>query len=242
MSCLFCFFFQAEDGIRDLTVTGVQTCALPISVGREEEVGDAHGLEHTTAHGARPREQRRVELGARERQIERLVRSGEQRRSRRTLHRPLPDLVDLDGGAGVVRERGKAPQDAVADAPAARLVAWEPLLVEKQRGHATRGERHRGHSAGGTAADDDDVRPGPHDAGPRRHPRQASAAAVPCQRTSPSTHTTEIAPLRKPPARTAGPWSTTATTVQTTLAQNVMTHPTRRPWPTPTIPHTWSAR
>src|SRR2546430_13089752 len=26
------FFFQAEDGIRDLTVTGVQTCALPISV------------------------------------------------------------------------------------------------------------------------------------------------------------------------------------------------------------------
>src|SRR2546430_3643035 len=28
-SCFF--FFQAEDGIRDLTVTGVQTCALPIS-------------------------------------------------------------------------------------------------------------------------------------------------------------------------------------------------------------------
>src|SRR2546430_7105194 len=28
------FFFQAEDGIRDLTVTGVQTCALPISVAQ----------------------------------------------------------------------------------------------------------------------------------------------------------------------------------------------------------------
>src|SRR5438270_2434687 len=27
------FFFQAEDGIRGLTVTGVQTCALPISGG-----------------------------------------------------------------------------------------------------------------------------------------------------------------------------------------------------------------
>src|SRR5438874_5123604 len=27
----FFFFFQAEDGIRDLYVTGVQTCALPIS-------------------------------------------------------------------------------------------------------------------------------------------------------------------------------------------------------------------
>src|SRR5688572_33015886 len=31
MWCFFFFFFQAEDGIRDLTVTGVQTCALPIS-------------------------------------------------------------------------------------------------------------------------------------------------------------------------------------------------------------------
>src|SRR2546429_7137376 len=33
------FFFQAEDGIRDVAVTGVQTCALPISV-----VGPHHGL------------------------------------------------------------------------------------------------------------------------------------------------------------------------------------------------------
>src|SRR5207249_5580071 len=32
------FFFQAEDGIRDRNVTGVQTCALPISLaGRVEE-------------------------------------------------------------------------------------------------------------------------------------------------------------------------------------------------------------
>src|SRR6266436_10179611 len=29
--CCFFFFFQAEDGIRDVAVTGVQTCALPIS-------------------------------------------------------------------------------------------------------------------------------------------------------------------------------------------------------------------
>src|SRR3989449_859560 len=32
MFCVF-FFFQAEDGIRDVAVTGVQTCALPISHG-----------------------------------------------------------------------------------------------------------------------------------------------------------------------------------------------------------------
>src|SRR2546429_6661980 len=29
----FFFFFQAEDGIRDVAVTGVQTCALPILMG-----------------------------------------------------------------------------------------------------------------------------------------------------------------------------------------------------------------
>src|SRR2546430_4505339 len=32
----FFFFFQAEDGIRDLTVTGVQTCALPIYAGKKQ--------------------------------------------------------------------------------------------------------------------------------------------------------------------------------------------------------------
>src|SRR2546429_1478883 len=31
MYCILFFFFQAEDGIRDVAVTGVQTCALPIS-------------------------------------------------------------------------------------------------------------------------------------------------------------------------------------------------------------------
>src|SRR2546430_7974218 len=34
---LFVFFFQAEDGIRDLTVTGVQTCALPICVAERRD-------------------------------------------------------------------------------------------------------------------------------------------------------------------------------------------------------------
>src|SRR2546425_1417185 len=34
MAYIFFFFFQAEDGIRDKLVTGVQTCALPISVRR----------------------------------------------------------------------------------------------------------------------------------------------------------------------------------------------------------------
>src|SRR5256886_4487522 len=42
---LYIFFFQAEDGIRDLTVTGVQTCALPIC---QQLVGlDPHGAPQT---------------------------------------------------------------------------------------------------------------------------------------------------------------------------------------------------
>src|SRR2546430_7015469 len=37
----FFFFFQAEDGIRDLTVTGVQTCALPICPCSRSSTGAA---------------------------------------------------------------------------------------------------------------------------------------------------------------------------------------------------------
>src|SRR2546422_11515339 len=36
--CLFFFFFQAEDGIRDVAVTGVQTCALPISISPNDRI------------------------------------------------------------------------------------------------------------------------------------------------------------------------------------------------------------
>src|SRR2546430_3311989 len=40
----FFFFFQAEDGIRDLTVTGVQTCALPISRTSHSCCGSIEGM------------------------------------------------------------------------------------------------------------------------------------------------------------------------------------------------------
>src|SRR2546423_5668759 len=36
------FFFQAEDGIRDKLVTGVQTCALPILAGEHSTPPNAH--------------------------------------------------------------------------------------------------------------------------------------------------------------------------------------------------------
>src|SRR5256885_8284034 len=42
------FFFQAEDGIRDYKVTGVQTCALPISVVPAALAsGEIHGIDGT---------------------------------------------------------------------------------------------------------------------------------------------------------------------------------------------------
>src|SRR5205085_7859934 len=49
--CCF-FFFQAEDGIRDLTVTGVQTCALPISAQNGVLMAEADRV--ALAHKLRP--------------------------------------------------------------------------------------------------------------------------------------------------------------------------------------------
>src|SRR5438874_13712505 len=61
---MFFFFFQAEDGIRDLYVTGVQTCALPIWPARRPprgpdgeklqvglRIGDRSTADGDTSHG-----------------------------------------------------------------------------------------------------------------------------------------------------------------------------------------------
>src|SRR6266446_10345438 len=49
--CIF-FFFQAEDGIRDYKVTGVQTCALPISPIADAEMPAHTGNVGVTACGS----------------------------------------------------------------------------------------------------------------------------------------------------------------------------------------------
>src|SRR5256885_4067234 len=58
---LFFFFFQAEDGIRDYKVTGVQTCALPICSASESTGSNtwatavgATRLEHIRCHTVHP--------------------------------------------------------------------------------------------------------------------------------------------------------------------------------------------
>src|SRR5690606_39607258 len=44
--CFFIFFFQAEDGIRDFHVTGVQTCALPIFTTTHDHYSTEMSLQH----------------------------------------------------------------------------------------------------------------------------------------------------------------------------------------------------
>src|SRR2546426_5494908 len=77
MCVLFFFFFQAEDGIRDYKVTGVQTCALPIlgrsrrratdsrrvrgRAGRDQEAG------YESSRVPQPALQQHHELGDRQR-------------------------------------------------------------------------------------------------------------------------------------------------------------------------------
>src|SRR3989454_515664 len=59
---LFFFFFQAEDGIRDYKVTGVQTCALPIY--RQARVAVAGQTADRGAHDLLPPERGDADLGA----------------------------------------------------------------------------------------------------------------------------------------------------------------------------------
>src|SRR2546430_4709076 len=52
VAVLLFFFFQAEDGIRDLTVTGVQTCALPISSRRPCSAPQSAATSYTIARSS----------------------------------------------------------------------------------------------------------------------------------------------------------------------------------------------
>src|SRR5246500_5871333 len=67
----FYFFFKAEDGIRDLTVTGVQTCALPISSAIScKSRFSARTISRANSRSPRPRSEERrvgksVDLGGR---------------------------------------------------------------------------------------------------------------------------------------------------------------------------------
>src|SRR2546430_3459492 len=113
MSVHFLFFFQAEDGIRDLTVTGVQTCALPISPVRPP-AGILDGWRRGRGGSDLPGPSR-------------------QRRHRGCVHhllprRVLPVLRDVRGGGGPIVEPAGGPARAAAPLPAAPAVVFEHVL------------------------------------------------------------------------------------------------------------------
>src|SRR2546428_950575 len=79
------FFFQAEDGIRDLIVTGVQTCALPIcSRGKRHVRGDGRADDQVQLRGSKPRH------------VEGLSRSLDRKGGRRLVWARLAALLDPD--------------------------------------------------------------------------------------------------------------------------------------------------
>src|SRR5207249_5561895 len=104
--CVF-FFFQAEDGIRDRNVTGVQTCALPI-LDRAERPG---GVQIVVHGGDEVGEKRRERAG--ERAGRRDGRRGPARRLVGTRERLVElfeigrascrERVEIWGGAGECR-------------------------------------------------------------------------------------------------------------------------------------------
>src|SRR5947209_18230711 len=77
------FFFQAEDGIRDIGVTGVQTCALPIFAGGQDDRGGsviafdlATGKEKWTTKGDGPGTASPIVVRSEERRVGKECRSG----------------------------------------------------------------------------------------------------------------------------------------------------------------------
>src|SRR5256885_8496623 len=84
----FFFFFQAEDGIRDYKVTGVQTCALPICAAAHQLVEcqcvDAKGKlaqcdQHAHARSEERRVGKSVDLGGR-----RIIKKKKKKKRRKT--------------------------------------------------------------------------------------------------------------------------------------------------------------
>src|SRR2546427_6181286 len=137
----FSFFFQAEDGIRDLTVTGVQTCALPILIGAAllqpragEEQGGAYRPVETFAH-------RGVMDAARVREPERGVGGQADEPSEPALEgsRGEPSLSGgsrSQQGPFVLRDAASVPSP-VKGRPSASLADDARVITEEEAGTAS---------------------------------------------------------------------------------------------------------
>src|SRR6266446_5471622 len=117
------FFFQAEDGIRDYKVTGVQTCALPIS-RTQTRTAPAH----LPAHGYGSRESLRCAA----RRARRTSKAGPARGTRR---RPRPRALGSVFFPRAVRAAGQASLASIA--------AFPSPVNAKQRDAYLSGQRRR---------------------------------------------------------------------------------------------------
>src|SRR5256885_3936780 len=153
MLVMLFFFFQAEDGIRDYKVTGVQTCALPIF---RDAVRPPARLRHLRAH-PRP-------LRARPEAVPARVRGPQDDRPRGAARRALGSRFAQGGDGGGhhrVRSGRRGRQgDVRAAAPAVRGIRLR--VRERPEGDRPR-QAHRGATGPGVA------RPGLRAAGGARH-------------------------------------------------------------------------
>src|SRR5690606_40663909 len=96
------YFFQAEDGIRDFHVTGVQTCALPIFLATDLSMVQRRSNENF-ADARKTPEHREALYALRERRAPR-------------YHDPeyMADMADKEIGRASCRGRGESAKDAVA--------------------------------------------------------------------------------------------------------------------------------
>src|SRR2546430_1230894 len=110
VTLLSCFFFQAEDGIRDLTVTGVKTCALPIYADRRERAESDQEFEIFVGEGVGGGEVVHVQ------DAEHLLIRAHERRAHGAAHALDEDRLALEAlvGGGVVGEDGDALFDGLA--------------------------------------------------------------------------------------------------------------------------------
>src|SRR6185295_20225759 len=119
----FFFFFQAEDGIRGIGVTGVQTCALPISrptrstatvAGSDERLGGEALRGVLGERGAEPQRQRGAGHQDGEHAPRQRVDRGGGYRDRQ---HPAAQLRARVGGVGVAAFAGAPPEPAFGAAP-----------------------------------------------------------------------------------------------------------------------------
>src|SRR2546425_1101323 len=147
----FFFFFQAEDGIRDKLVTGVQTCALPICLLGRELVRRPHRPVPHAPGAGRASVRRAPRSGGRRDRVRRPARAAPRRRTGRDPSRQSPPRarpsrsVGRSGGDGARGGRARA-------ADTARAVERQPgeLARVAEKGGAARGvggRVARGHAA-----------------------------------------------------------------------------------------------